>query len=64
MRIKAKKAKNARPKAKLGLPDLDQAKAAVLASLSSPESQHGINMRWTNPSGGTARNLAYRSTRL
>jgi len=38
MRTKKKKAK---PKTKLGLPDLDQAKAAVLASLRSPESQRG-----------------------
>ena len=30
-----------RPKMKLGLPDLDQAKAAVLNSLRSPESQRG-----------------------
>jgi hypothetical protein len=30
-----------RPKMKLGLPDLDQAKAAVLTSLRSPESQRG-----------------------
>lgn len=30
-----------RPKMKLGLPDLDQAKAAVLSSLRSPESQRG-----------------------
>ena len=30
-----------RPKMKLGLPDLDQAKAAVLDSLRSPESQRG-----------------------
>jgi site-specific recombinase XerD len=30
-----------RPKTKLGLPDLDQAKAAVLSSLRSPESQRG-----------------------
>ena len=38
MRTKKKKAK---PKTKLGLPDLDHAKAAVLASLRSPESQRG-----------------------
>ena len=35
------KKKNAKPKTKLGLPDLDHAKAAVLASLRSPESQRG-----------------------
>src|SRR4030095_5879943 len=33
--------KKPHPKTKLGLPDLDQAKAAVLGSLHSPESQHG-----------------------
>jgi hypothetical protein len=33
--------KNPHPKTKLGLPDLDQAKAAVLGSLNSPESQRG-----------------------
>jgi hypothetical protein len=39
MRSKSKKRKLARRKGKLGLPDLDHAKAAVLASLPSPESQ-------------------------
>jgi len=33
--------KRAHPKTNLGLPDLDQAKAAVLGSLRSPESQRG-----------------------
>jgi hypothetical protein len=33
--------KKRHPKTKLGLPDLDQAKAAVLGSLRSPESQRG-----------------------
>ena len=33
--------KKPHPKTKLGLPDLDQAKAAVLGSLRSPESQRG-----------------------
>jgi hypothetical protein len=43
MRKDAKEAgrKRHRPKTKLGLPDLDQAKAAVLGSLRSPESQRG-----------------------
>jgi hypothetical protein len=40
MRRKVKD-KTARPKTKLGLPDLDHSKAAVLASLRSPESQRG-----------------------
>ena len=33
--------KNAKPKTKLGLPDLDHSKAAVLESLRSPESKRG-----------------------
>src|SRR5213080_1430547 len=41
MRKKNDKKKFARPKARLGLPDLDQSKAAVLGSLRSPESQRG-----------------------
>ena len=43
MRKNPKSARNRRqrPKTKLGLPDLDQAKAAVLSSLRSPESQRG-----------------------
>ena len=47
MRRKAKKGRVARAKTKLGLPDLEQAKAAVLVSLRSTESQrsyrHSIN---------------------
>ena len=41
MRRKVKDKKKTRPKTKLGLPDLDHSKAAVLASLRSPESQRG-----------------------
>ena len=41
MRSKTKRGKLARPNRKLGLPDLDQAKTAVLSSLRSPESQRG-----------------------
>ena len=41
MRRKPKKRRGGRPKAKLGLPDLDQSKAAVIGSLRSPESQRG-----------------------
>ena len=41
MRKKNDKKKFARPKARLGLPDLDQSKAAVLGSLRSSESQRG-----------------------
>ena len=39
MRSRSKKRNQVRRKTKLGLPDLDHAKAAVLASLYSPESQ-------------------------
>ena len=39
MRRKAKRHKANRAKTKLGLPDLEQAKSAVLVSLRSPESQ-------------------------
>ena len=39
MKRKAKRHRANRPKTKLGLPDLEHAKAAVLVSLRSPESQ-------------------------
>src|SRR3989441_5710648 len=38
---KPNRRKIGRPKTRLGLPDLDQSKAAVIASLRSPESQRG-----------------------
>jgi len=41
MRRKPKNRRIGKPKAKLGLPDLDQSKAAVIGSLRSPESQRG-----------------------
>jgi hypothetical protein len=41
MRRKLHKKNIGRPKARLGLPALDQSKAAVLESLRSPESQRG-----------------------
>jgi hypothetical protein len=44
MRRKGRKPKNRKirpPKTRLGLPDLDQSKAAVIGSLRSPESQRG-----------------------
>jgi integrase len=40
-RVKRKSARSKRPKSKLGLPDLDHSKAAVLDSLRSPESKRG-----------------------
>src|SRR5438477_11726630 len=41
MRRNLARKKNGRPKLRLGLPDLDQSKSAVLGSLRSPESQRG-----------------------
>src|SRR5499426_1593730 len=41
MKRRPDKRKFSRPKTKLGLPDLDQSKAAVLGSLRSPESRRG-----------------------
>ena len=46
MRRKPKKRKIGEPKARLGLPDLDQSKAAVIGSLRSPESQRGCKKAW------------------
>jgi hypothetical protein len=40
-RARRKPANSKRPKSKLGLPDLDHCKAAVLDSLRSPESKRG-----------------------
>jgi hypothetical protein len=47
-------------KVRLTLPDLDQAKAAVLRSLRSPESQRG----YRHAIDGIARSRAYRLTEL
>src|SRR5262245_46837441 len=55
MRRKGRKAKSRkimRPKTKLGLPDLDQSKAAVIGSLRSSESQRGHGYASTNSSTG------------
>jgi site-specific recombinase XerD len=41
MKRKSKKRRTRKPKTRLGLPDLDQSKAAVIGSLRSPESQRG-----------------------
>src|SRR5881409_703329 len=41
MKRKSKKRRTRKPKARLGIPDLDQSKAAVIGSLRSPESQRG-----------------------
>jgi hypothetical protein len=41
------------PKAKLGLPDLDHSKSAVLDSLRSRESKRGYSSPWCKPRGST-----------
>src|SRR5262244_2968360 len=41
MKRKHKKQRGGKPRARLGLPDLDLSKAAVIGSLRSPESQRG-----------------------
>jgi hypothetical protein len=40
-RVKRKSPKSKRPKTKLGLPDIDHSRSAVLDSVSSPESKRG-----------------------
>jgi hypothetical protein len=57
-RISTATKKKPQPKTKLGLPDLDQAKTAVLGSVRSPESQRGYQHSKTQtekkaaPAGG------------
>jgi hypothetical protein len=63
MKSKSKKRKLARWKTKLGLPDLDHAKAAVLASLRSPESQRSYRHAITSLLDGIVQSLACPSTR-
>jgi hypothetical protein len=57
------KAKRRVPKTVLRLPDLDQAKSAVLNSLSSIDAQRGYRQRSRSSSNGTARNRGSRSAR-
>ena len=49
------------PKTVLRLPDLDQAKSAVLNSLSSRDAQRGYRKQWMSSLNGTARSRDYRS---
>ena len=41
--MKRKEDRGRKPRARLGLPDLDQSKAAGIGSLRSPESQRGYD---------------------
>ena len=58
------KAKRRVPKTVLRLPDLDQAKSAVLNSLSSTTLNEATGTRSRSSSNGTARSLGSRSARL
>jgi len=55
-RFPGKKAR--RPKMKLGLPDLDQSRSAVLNSLRSPGSQRGCGIPSMSSSLGTGRPIS------
>jgi hypothetical protein len=52
-----------RPKTKLGLPDLDHSKSAVLNSLRSPDRNEDTGTRLTSSFSGTAPSRACPSTR-
>ena len=60
---KKKGKKTRRPKMKLGLPDLDQAKSAVLSSLRSPSRNAAIDIPSTNSSLGIVPSRASLSTK-
>ncbi len=64
MRRKQKKRMIGRPKTRLGLPDLDQSKAAVIGSLRSQSRSGVISMPLTNSSIGIVRNRGSRSIGL
>ena len=61
---KRKSSKSKRPKTKLGLPDLDHSKSAVLDILRSPSRSVDIDRRSMNSFSGIALSRACRSTRL
>jgi hypothetical protein len=63
MRRKVRTKKPNRHKTKLGLPDLEHVKSAVLVSLRSPESQRSYRAPSKISSPGIARNLGFRSTK-
>jgi hypothetical protein len=53
----SRKRTHPKPKAVLRLPDLDQAKSAVLNSLTSSDAQRGYRTPLMNSWNGTARSL-------
>jgi dipeptidyl aminopeptidase/acylaminoacyl peptidase len=62
--VNRKQANPKRPKTKLGLPDLDHSRSAVLDSLRSPESKRGYRHAIDEFISGTAPNRDCPSTRL
>ena len=63
MRRKIRTKKPKRHKTKLGLPDLEHVKSAVLVSLRSPESQRSYRRSIEDVVAGIARNLGFRLTK-
>ena len=63
-RKRSSKRKHPKPKAILRLPDLDQAKSAVLNSLTSADASEGTGTRLMNSWNGTARSLGSLSAGL
>lgn len=63
MRKKLKRRKGNRTKSKLGLPDPEHAKSAVLVSLRSPESQRSYRRSIEDFFVGTAPSLGCHSTK-
>ena len=60
----SRKRTHLKPKAVLRLPDLDQAKSAVLNSLTSSDAQRGTDTSLMNSCNGTARSLGSLSAGL
>jgi hypothetical protein len=61
MKKTTKQQRAGKPKTRLGLPDLDHSKAAVIGSLRSPESQRGYTHAINEFIGGIAQNHGCRS---
>ena len=64
MRRKAKRGRSNRAKTKLGLPDLEHAKSAVLVSLRSSESQRSYRRSIDDFVSWYCPNRVFRSTKL
>jgi hypothetical protein len=62
-RARRKPATSKRPKSKLGLPDLDHSKVAVLDGLRSPESKRDIDMSSMSSFNGIVLSHGFRLTK-